>query len=52
MIKPMSKSAAVSLTVASLFLTQATSADTSIEEVVVIGSKEELNMLAGSGAAN
>jgi Fe(3+) dicitrate transport protein len=50
MIKPMFKSAAASLTIASLFLTQATAADTSIEEVVVIGSKEELNMLAGSGA--
>ena len=50
MIKPMFRSGAVSLAIASLFLTQATAADTSIEEVVVIGSKEELNMLAGSGA--
>lgn len=50
MIKPMFKSAAASLTIASLLLAQATAADTSIEEVVVIGSKEELNMLAGSGA--
>ena len=50
MIKAMLKYAAVTVTITSLFLSQTIAADTSIEEVVVIGSKEELNMLAGSGA--
>ncbi len=51
MIKLTLKNSTTKLVViASLLFAQTATADPSIEEVVVIGSKEELNMLAGSGA--